>query len=207
MSQEDAMFVQMLFSDERTGNHKLRKRELSRRIPKLTREVSKGDRGYPTDRSAFKMAVNVWLRIFFYGIHGFLDEILFTSLFNFVESNFIDWRFRGHSSMWSFFMYGFGSFVIEQLYLVWKDKAYLPMPVRGILYVLWVYLWEFSCGMLLRYFNACPWDYSSRQWNLSGLITLQYFPAWYAVSLWQELVAGYLLTLSKDTTDTERKDS
>lgn len=153
------------------------------------------------------MAVNVWLRIFFYGIHGFFDEILFTSLFNFVESNFIDWRFRGHSSMWSFFMYGFGSFVIEQLYLMWKDKTYLPMPVRGVLYVLWVYLWEFSCGMLLRYFNACPWDYSSRQWNLCGLITLQYFPAWYAASLWQELVTRYLLTLSKDTADTERKDS
>ena len=85
--------------------------------------------------------------------------------------------------------------------------TYLPMPVRGVLYVLLAYLWEFSCGMLLRYFNACPWDYSSRQWNLCGLITLEYFPAWYVASFWKELVARYLLTLSKDTTDTERKDS
>ena len=146
------------------------------------------------------MAVNVWLRMFFYGLHGFFDEILFTSMLNFAESNFIDWSFRGHSSLWSFFMYGFGSFIIEQLYLLWKDKPFLPMPVRGFLYVIWVYILEFSCGMLLRYFNACPWDYSSRQWNLSGLITLQYFPAWYAASLWQEVVTGYLLTLSKDTT-------
>lgn len=97
------------------------------------------------------MAVNVWLRMFFYGLHGFFDEILFTSLFSFVESNFLDWRFRGHSSLWSFFMYGFGSFVIERLYLRWKDKWYLPMPVRATMYVLWVYLWEFSCGMVLRY--------------------------------------------------------
>ena len=154
------------------------------------------------------MAVNVWLRMFFYGLHGFFDEILFTSMLNFAESNFIDWSFRGHSSLWSFFMYGFGSFIIEQLYLLWKDKPFLPMPVRGFLYVIWVYIWEFSCGMLLRYFKACPWDYSSRQWNLSGLITLQYFPAWYAASLWQEVVTGYLLTLSKDTTaHKERKDS
>ena len=153
------------------------------------------------------MAVNVWLRIFFYGIHGFFDEILFTSLFNFVESNFMDWRFRGHSSLWSFFMYGFYTIIAEQLYLKWKDKTYLPMPVRGVLYVLLAYLWEFSCGMLLRYFNACPWDYSNRQWNLCGLITLEYFPAWYVASFWKELVAQYLLTLSKDTTDTERKDS
>ena len=58
------------------------------------------------------MAVSVWLRMLFYGVHGFFDEILFTSLFNFVESNFQDWRFRGHSSLLSFFMYGFGNFVI-----------------------------------------------------------------------------------------------
>ena len=103
-----------------------------------------------------KMAVNVWLRMFFYGLHGFFDEILFNSMLNFAESNFIDWSFRGHSSLWSFFMYGFGSFIIEQLYLLWKDKPFLPMPVRGFLYVIWVYIWEFSCGMLLRYFKACP---------------------------------------------------
>ena len=143
----------------------------------------------------------------FNGLHGFFDEILFTSLFNFVESNFQDWRFRGHSSLWSFFMYGFGSFVIEWLYLSWKDKWYLPMPVRATIYVLWVYIWEFSFGLVLRYFAACPWDYSNRQWNLCGLITLQYFPAWFVASVYQEFVAEYLLTLSRDTSPTKRKGS
>lgn len=138
---------------------------------------------------------------------GFFDEIVFTSLFNFVESNFLDWKFRGHSSLWSFFQYGFGSFVVEQMYLTCKDKWYLPMPVRGVLYVIWVYLWEFSWGVVLRHFNACPWDYSNQQWNVYGLITLQYFPVWYVASLYQELLSGYLLTLSKDPKDTDRKDS
>ena len=64
---------------------------------------------------SYHMAVNAWLRIFLYGLHGFFDEIVFTSLFNFVESNFRDWKFRGHSSLWSFFQYGFGSFVVEQM--------------------------------------------------------------------------------------------
>lgn len=132
---------------------------------------------------------------------------MFTSLFNFVESSFRDWKFRGHSSLWSFFQYGFGSFVVEQMYLSWKGKWYLPMPVRGVLYVLWVYLWEFSWGIVLRHFNACPWDYSNRQWNVYGLITLQYFPVWYIASLYQELLSEYLLTLSKDPRYTDRKDS
>ena len=155
--------------------------------PPKNRGCSAGD--------SYHMAVNAWLRIFLYGLHGFFDEIVFTSLFNFVESNFLDWKFRGHSSLWSFFQYGFGSFVVEQMYLTWKDKWYLPMPVRGVLYVIWVYLWEFSWGVVLRHFNACPWDYSNRQWNVYGLITLQYFPVWYVASLYQELLSGYLLTL------------
>ena len=155
----------------------------------------------------WNMAVNVWLRIFFYRLHGFFDEILFTSLFNLVKSNFQDLRFRGHSSLWSFFMYGFDSFVIERMYLSWKDKWYFPMPIRVTIYVFWVYIWEFSCGMVLRYFAACPWDYSSRQWNLCGLITLQYFPVWFVVSVYQEFVTEYLLTLSRDTSLTKRKES
>ena len=104
-------------------------------------------------------------------------------------------------------MYGFGSFVIERLYLRWKDIWYLPLPVRAVLYVLWVYVWELSCGMVLRHFNACPWDYSKRKLNFSGLITLQYFPVWFVVSVYQELVSAYLLTLSKDTSGMGWKDS
>lgn len=104
------------------------------------------------------MAVNVWLRLFFYGLHGFFDEILFTSLFNFVESNFQDLRFRGHSSLWSFFMYGFGSFVIERLYLSWKDKCYFPIRtctrnhLRFVGVHMGVQLWfgsEIYCGLSL----------------------------------------------------------
>lgn len=193
-----------------------RKEQQIGRSPLARRHVGYGVRvweplrervGPRPDPKDWNMAVNVWFRMFFYGLHGFFDEILFTSLFNFVESNFVDWRFRGHSSLWSFFIYGFGSFVIERLYLRWKDKSYFPMPVRGVLYVLWVYIWELSCGMVLKNFNACPWDYSNRPWNLFGLITLQYFPVWFVVSLYQELVAGYLLTLSNDMSGTERKDS
>ena len=75
---------------------------------------------------------------------------------------------------------------IERLYLSWRDTWYLPMPVRAIIYVLWLYVWEFSCGMVLRHFAACPWDYSNRQWNLCGLITLQYFPAWLVASVYQD---------------------
>lgn len=142
-----------------------------------------------------KMALNVWLRLFFYGIHGFFDEIVFTSTVDFIASGFTDWTMKGHSSLWSFFIYGLCSYTVECMYLYLKTNTNIPMAIRGVLYVLWVYTWEFCCGLVLRKFNACPWDYSHMSWNLCGLITLQYFPFWYLASLYQEILTDYLMSI------------
>lgn len=143
------------------------------------------------------MAVSVWLRIFFYGLHGFFDEIVFTSTLDFISGGFKDWTLKGHSSLWSFFIYGFCSYTVECMYLFLKKNTKISMAIRGLLYVVWVYVWEFSCGYILRMFNACSWDYSHMKWNLYGLITLQYFPFWYLASLYQEILTDYLMSLNK----------
>lgn len=141
------------------------------------------------------MVLNVWLRVFLYGIHGFFDEIVFTSTVAFIASGFKDWTLRGHSSLWTFFIYGFCSYTLECMYLYIKKNSTVSMATRGLLYCVWCYVWEFFCGYVLRMFNACPWDYSHMRWNLYGLITLQYFPLWYFASLYQELLTDYLMSL------------
>lgn len=143
------------------------------------------------------MALNVWLRIFFYGLHGFFDEIVFTSSIDFITSGFKDWTLKGHTSLWAFFIYGLCSYSVECMYLYLKKNTNISMPIRGLIYVVWVYMWEFSWGFVLRMFNACPWDYSHMKWNLYGLITLQYFPFWYLASLYQEILTDYLMSLNK----------
>ncbi|KAL6477906.1 hypothetical protein MHYP_G00137410 [Metynnis hypsauchen] len=54
--------------------------------------------------------------------------------------------------------------------------------LRCIIYTLWTYLWEFGTGLLLRQFNACPWDYSEFKYNFMGLITAEYAVPWFCAS-------------------------
>ncbi|XP_072915190.1 transmembrane protein 229A [Hemitrygon akajei] len=130
------------------------------------------------------------LRFVFYGMHGFLDEIFFTSMFNLVENS--DRRLLGHTSLWSFLMYGSCSFVVEKLYfylyyrLGWTTWQRLPV------YILFIYTWEFTWGLGLRHYDACSWDYSHYPLNFMGLITLMYLPGWIVLSYYQDVLSNVL---------------
>lgn len=64
----------------------------------------------------------------------------------------------------------------------------------------------YSVGLALRQYGACPWDYSERSYNLLGLITLEYFPAWYLASLLTEqLLIHNLLFLSLTPQDSHNR--
>uniref|UniRef100_A0A3P9JKM4 Transmembrane protein 229A n=1 Tax=Oryzias latipes TaxID=8090 RepID=A0A3P9JKM4_ORYLA len=132
-------------------------------------------------------------RFLFFGMHGFLDEVIFTSLFNLVEKS--NRSLCGHTSLWSFFMYGSCSFLVEKLYLYlhfgrgWGTLRRLPI------YVCFIYTWEFTWGLILRQFDACSWDYSHYPHNFMGLITLLYLPGWICLSLYQDVLSKLLLKI------------
>ncbi|XP_007540203.1 transmembrane protein 229A [Poecilia formosa] len=132
-------------------------------------------------------------RFLFFGMHGFLDEVLFTSLFNLVEKGVR--ATGGHTSLWSFLMYGSCSFVVEKLYFHlhfgrgWGTWRRLPI------YICFIYTWEFCCGLTLRQFDACSWDYSHYPHNFMGLITLLYLPGWLILSLYQDVLSNVLLRI------------
>ncbi|KAJ8045144.1 hypothetical protein HOLleu_08087 [Holothuria leucospilota] len=119
--------------------------------------------------------VSAWVRFYIYAIHGYATEVMFTASWEFVVN--LNWRFPGVTSVWSLFIYGASTLVIEKMYLKMKDTV--PLIIRLVIYVLWIYLWEFSTGLLLSQFNACPWDYTPFEWDFFGLITLEYAPAWF----------------------------
>jgi uncharacterized membrane protein len=58
-----------------------------------------------------------------------------------------------------------------------------PLLLRMLVYTLFIYLWEFSWGVVLRILGACPWDYSGFSYNLAGLVTLEYALPWALASL------------------------
>ena len=133
-------------------------------------------------------------RLFFYGLHGFFDEVLFTAMYEIVYGN-PDARLIGYTSIYSFFIYSSGSYVIEQLYLFLWVKHGVPTAARIVIYVCVAYLWEFGFGLVLRQFDACSWDYSDRALNVMGLITLTYAPFWAFLGWWQDRLSIYLLNL------------
>lgn len=140
-------------------------------------------------------------RFLFFGMHGLLDEILFTSVFNLVEKS--DRTLGGHTSLWSFLMYGSCSFVVDKLYLHLHFQRGWRLWRRLPVYVCIIYTWEFTWGLVLRQFDACSWDYSHYPHNFMGLITLVYLPGWICLSLYQDVLSNVLLKIrcTKDTED------
>ncbi|KAM6202268.1 transmembrane protein 229A [Rhynchocyon petersi] len=137
-------------------------------------------------------------RFLFFGMHGFLDEIFFTFFFHVLGQG--DGAAIGHTSLWSFFMYGSCSFVVEKLYFHlhygrgWSTWKRLP------LYVLFIYAWELAWGLALRMCGACSWDYSHYPLNFMGLITLMYLPGWLFLSVYQDILSNVLWRVQYLTT-------
>lgn len=123
----------------------------------------------------------IW-RFYCYGLHGYYIEVMFTALWEYVVN--INWKFPGNTSVWCFFIYGSFGLIMEQMYLQMKGKV--PFLLRGVVYTIGTYVWEFSMGFLLSRFGACPWDYTLFQWDVMGLVTLEYAPLWYIGNLLSE---------------------
>lgn len=114
-------------------------------------------------------------RLYIYAIHGYVTEVMFTAAWEFVVN--MNWKFPGNTSVWSLFIYGLSTLLIEKLYLLLKDRA--PLLVRALIYTVWTYCWEFCTGYVLRHFDACPWDYTPFEGDFMGLVTLEYAPLWF----------------------------
>ncbi|XP_075061390.1 transmembrane protein 229A [Mixophyes fleayi] len=133
------------------------------------------------------------LRFIFFGMHGFLDEVFFTAAFNVLEKP--GSPVSGHTSLWSFFMYGSCSLVVEKLYFYLCCSKGWAVWKRLPVYIIFVYTWEFSWGLGLRTCNACSWDYSHYPLNFMGLVTLMYLPGWIFLSFYQDLLSKVLLRI------------
>ncbi|XP_061115848.1 transmembrane protein 229b [Conger conger] len=122
--------------------------------------------------------LTVLSRWYLYAIHGYFCEVMFTAAWEFAAHR--NWKFPGVTSVWALFIYGTCILIVEHMYLRLRGRC--PTLLRCLIYTLWTYLWEFGTGLLLRQFNACPWDYSQFQYNFMGLITAEYALPWFCAS-------------------------
>lgn len=137
----------------------------------------------------------VWLRFYLYGMHGLLDEIVFTAVFDLLFEPEGNWHLKGYTTLFSFLIYGSCSTFAETVYVRVFLKNGIRWHNRMLLYLCFIYTWEFVFGLILRQFDACSWDYSHYPLNLMGLVTLVYAPVWLVISAYQDMVFKFLLSL------------
>ena len=111
------------------------------------------------------------------GLTGWCMEILFTSSAGSLARH--DGRLIGQTSLWMFPIYGMAA-CIGPVYAKIKK---LPALLRGSIYTVGIFSFEYLSGSLLRRHHFCPWDYSSARANVNGLIRLDYAPFWLGAGL------------------------
>lgn len=110
------------------------------------------------------------------GAAGWCMEILWTGLHAVRKK---EWKMKGQSSLWMFPIYGLASCIRPAA----KSLQRFPSVVRGILYMTGIFAVEFTSGIFLKHFDACPWDYSKSRFNYKGVIRLDYAPVWFFTGL------------------------
>lgn len=157
-----------------------------------------------------------WLyRIPFYIIYGLVCEVLFTAICDLISPKFIkswnvfgkessarspSWRFDGrdpravgYSFLWMIPIYGLLVFMEP----VSRGLSPLPWPVRGMIYVLVLWIMEYLTGFLIKKISGfCPWDYSASRFNLHGYVRFDFFPFWFAFMMMAEGLSRKLILLT-----------
>lgn len=111
------------------------------------------------------------------GMAGWCVECFWTGLGSLIEAK--DRYMFCRTSIWMFPIYGMAAF-LEPLCKILKNRSRLT---RGIIYAGIIYVIEFCTGIVLKYFKACPWDYSHAKYNFKGVIRFDYAPMWIIVGL------------------------
>lgn len=126
---------------------------------------------------------------------GITTEVIFTSLTNVYNNYFahgiIDWALGGKTYLWMFFIYMIIPLLFKIFYpFVEKYSIF----IRALIAVFFVYLIEFSTGLILEITTGvCPWKYKTG-WHIMGYIRLDYFPFWYVFAL---IIINVYQTLDK----------
>lgn len=126
-------------------------------------------------------------RVVAYGCLGVLVEVIFTGIRSILRGN---WNATGTSYLWMFLIYGAGGLLLETTHniLNW------PGPVAALVYVVEIYMIEFSSGYLIKHWTGkIPWDYGAGKYTIMGLVRLDYAGFWYILSLAAHYLHPYII--------------
>lgn len=134
------------------------------------------------------------IRFFLYGLLGWCAEIVWSAVTEKISGKQKDWRLVGHTSLWMLPIYGLLAPLYEPLHDLLRPWHWF---MRGLVYLLGIWLVEYTAGWLLRRLaGKCPWDYSHLRGNLHGLIAWEYAPLWFLFGLALEPVHDFLIEMT-----------
>lgn len=116
------------------------------------------------------------------GLCGWCMECLWTGLGSIKKHK--DKTLSCHTSVWMFPIYGMAACLTPICSKLKNRNALL----RGGVYAIFIYAAEYTSGVLLKKFGACPWDYSKAKLNYKGVVRLDYAPVWCIAGLFFEKI-------------------
>ncbi len=128
---------------------------------------------------------------FFYGLLAFTVIGLATeSAFNGVRDQInrrlrgdrIDWSLPCRTWLWSILVFGLSAAISFPLLAAFCPGVFAwPWPLRGVLYALGIYAWEYLWGWVTeKILGRCPWEYERSPFPVWRYIRPRFAPLWIA---------------------------
>ncbi len=158
---------------------------------------------------------DIFYRLPLYVIFGIVSEFFFTAIADLINPQFVkswnvfadkpsksppDWRVSGrdprgvgYSFLWMIPIYMLLAFLepLAPLLASW------PMWVRGIIYVLMLWVVEYTAGALIKKISGRdPWDYSMSRFQFHGHVRFDFFPLWFCFMLIAEWMSQKFIELT-----------
>ena len=125
-------------------------------------------------------------RFLVYGAMGWCFEVVFTGVCAALFEK--DRAATGKTYLWMHPIYGVTALGLEAVH---DRLSAIHWILRGLCYVVIIFAAEYASGMVLkRVLGKCPWDYAGKGLHVSGLIRLDYAPAWFVAGLLFEPLRG-----------------
>lgn len=115
------------------------------------------------------------------GMIGWCLEVFWTGLGSLFSH---DPKLMGFSSLRMFPIYGMASLLAPLSRCLKRCGTF----TRGLIYMVCIFLVEYTSGTYLKKRNCCPWDYSDAPLQIDGVIRLDYAPVWFLTGLLYERV-------------------
>jgi uncharacterized membrane protein len=112
-------------------------------------------------------------RFFIYGFTGLMMEVIWTGILSFLR---FDFTLECQTSLLMLPVYGLA--VMLEPFFEYFTKTGVSAVVRGAAYAVLIFFAEYSTGGIYTLLGICPWNYVGANFNVNGLIRLDYAPLW-----------------------------